>query len=41
MHGVNYMNFEDVNLREMQVFNDPGKPVRDTWQAYGGFSVFF
>lgn len=39
--GFKYINFEDVNLRDMQVFNDPGKPVRDTWQAYGGISVFF
>lgn len=39
--GFKYMNFEDVNLQDMQVFNDPGKPVRDTWQAYGGISVFF
>lgn len=39
--GFKYMNFEDVSLEDMQVFNDPGKVVRDTWQAYGGISVFF
>jgi hypothetical protein len=39
--GVNYFSFEDVNLRDMQAFNDPGKAVQATWQAYGGISVFF
>ncbi len=39
--GFKYMNFEDDSLRDMQVFNDPGKAVHETWQAYGGISVFF
>jgi hypothetical protein len=39
--GFKYLGFEDVNLQNMQVFNDPGKSVQDTWQAYGGISVFF
>jgi hypothetical protein len=39
--GGKYLSFEDVNLREMQQFNDPEKAVQATWQAYGGISVFF
>ncbi len=38
---MKYMNFEDDTLDNMQAFNDPGKAVRDTWQVYGGFSIFF
>jgi hypothetical protein len=39
--GFKYLNFVDDNLYHLNTFNDPGKVVRDTWQAYGGFSVFF
>jgi len=39
--GFRYMNFVDDNLYNLNTFNDPGQPVRTTWQAYGGISVFF
>jgi len=39
--GFNYFNFVDDNLYHLNEFNAPGKPKRDTWQAYGGVSVFF
>jgi hypothetical protein len=39
--GFKYMNFVDDNLYNLNVFNAPGKPTRDTWQFYAGVSVFF
>ncbi|HYR57717.1 MAG TPA: hypothetical protein VEO95_03765 [Chthoniobacteraceae bacterium] len=39
--GFKYMNFVDDNLYNLNTFNAPGKPTRDTWQAYGGISIFF
>ena len=39
--GFKYMNFVDDNLYNLNVFNAPGKPTRDTWQVYCGISVFF
>ncbi len=39
--GFKYMYFVDDNLYQMQTFNDPGKPTRDTWQVFAGVSVFF
>jgi len=39
--GVRYLHFVDENLFQMNSFNAPGKPTRDTVQVYGGFSIFF
>ncbi len=39
--GFKYMNFVDDNLYNLNEFNAPNQPVRDTWQAYGGITVFF
>jgi hypothetical protein len=39
--GFKYMNFVDDNLYNLNTFNSPGKPTRDTWQVYAGVSVFF
>ncbi len=39
--GFRYMQFVDDNLYNLNTFNAPGKPVRDTWQVYGGVSIFF
>ena len=39
--GVKYMNFEDNNLYNLNTFNSPGKPTRDTTLVYAGVSVFF
>jgi len=39
--GFKYINFVDKNLYELNTFNSPGKPTRDTWQGYGGASMFF
>lgn len=39
--GFKYLNFVDDNLYHLNQFNAPGQPVRDTWQVYGGVSVFF
>jgi len=39
--GFRYMNFVNDNLEQLNTFNAPQKPVRDTSQVYGGFSVFF
>ncbi len=39
--GYRYMNFVDENLRSMNQFNSPMKPVDDVHQVYGGISVFF
>ena len=42
MHaGFNYFNFVDNNLYHLNEFNAPQEPKRDTWQVYGGMSVFF
>ncbi|HEX4084205.1 MAG TPA: hypothetical protein VHY22_04790 [Chthoniobacteraceae bacterium] len=42
MHaGVNYFNFVDNNLYNLNVFNAPQEPKRETVQVYGGVSVFF
>lgn len=39
--GFKYMYFVDDNLYNLNVFNAPGKPTRDTWQVFAGVSVFF
>jgi len=39
--GVKYMYFEDVNLYNLNSYNSPGKPTRDTTLVYAGVSVFF
>ena len=39
--GFNYMYINDDNLYNLNVFNAPGKPTRDTWQVYAGISIFF
>jgi len=39
--GFKYMNFPNDNLYELNTFNAPGEAMRDTWQAYGGITVFF
>jgi hypothetical protein len=39
--GVKYMNFVDDNLYNLNTFNSPGKPTRDTTLVYAGVSVFF
>jgi hypothetical protein len=39
--GFKYMYFNDDNLYNLNTFNAPGKPTRDTWLVYAGISVFF
>jgi hypothetical protein len=39
--GVKYLYFVDDNLYNLNSFNAPGKPTRDTWQGYVGVSIFF
>jgi hypothetical protein len=39
--GFRYMHFVDDNLYNLNEFNAPGKPTRDTVQVYGGISIFF
>jgi hypothetical protein len=39
--GVNFLYFEDDNLVNLNIFNAPGKPTRDTLQGFSGISVFF
>lgn len=39
--GFKYLNFVDDNLYHLNSFNEPGKPVRDTFQYYCGLNVFF
>jgi hypothetical protein len=39
--GFKYMNFVDDNLYNLNTFNAPGKPTRDTWQVLAGITVFF
>ncbi|MDB6033616.1 MAG: hypothetical protein JWM16_3954 [Verrucomicrobiales bacterium] len=39
--GFKYMDFVDKNLQGLQVFNAPGKAVKDTAQIYCGFTAFF
>ncbi|HEY2342069.1 MAG TPA: hypothetical protein VGH90_03515, partial [Chthoniobacteraceae bacterium] len=39
--GGRYINFVNDNLRDLNTFNAPGQPTRETWQVYGGISVFF
>jgi len=39
--GFKYMYFNDDNLYNLNTFNAPGKPTRDTWKVYAGISVFF
>jgi hypothetical protein len=39
--GFKYMNFVDDNLYNLNTFNAPGKPTRDTWRVYAGVSIFF
>jgi hypothetical protein len=35
------MNFVDDNLYHLNSFNEPGGPVRDTFQYYCGLNAFF
>lgn len=39
--GFKYINFVDDNLYNLNIFNAPGKPTRDTFQIYCGISSFF
>jgi hypothetical protein len=39
--GFRYMYFVDDNLYNLNTFNAPGKPTRDTVQVYCGISTFF
>ncbi len=39
--GVNFLYFVDDNLVNLNIFNAPGKPTRDTVQGFAGVSVFF
>ena len=39
--GFKYINFVDDNLYNLNSFNAPGKPTRDTFQVYLGISSFF
>jgi hypothetical protein len=39
--GVKLLDFVDDNLYRLNIFNQPGKNVRDTVQVYCGASVFF
>jgi hypothetical protein len=39
--GVNFLYFVDDNLVNLNIFNAPGKPTRDTLQGFAGVSVFF
>ncbi len=39
--GVRYMYFVDDNLYNLNTFNAPGKPTRDSVQVYAGLSIFF
>jgi hypothetical protein len=39
--GFKYQYYNDKNLYNLQTFNAPGEPTRDSWTFYGGFSVFF
>jgi hypothetical protein len=39
--GFRYQYFVDDNLYNLNSFNAPGKPTRDTVQVYGGVSIFF
>jgi hypothetical protein len=39
--GVNFLYFVDDNLVNLNQFNDPRKPTRDTLQGFGGVSLFF
>lgn len=39
--GFKYMYFNDNNLYNLNTFNAPGKPTRDTWQVFAGISIFF
>ena len=39
--GVNFLYFVDDNLYNLNSFNAPGKPTRDTLQGFAGVSVFF
>ena len=39
--GFKYMSFVDKNLQNMNAFNAPGQPTKETWQFFSGFSAFF
>ena len=39
--GFKYQYYVDDNLAKLQTFNAPGRPTRDSWTFFGGFSVFF
>ncbi len=39
--GGRYVNFANYNLNHLNAFNAPGEAVEDTWQVYGGLSIFY
>ena len=39
--GFKYQYYNDQNLYNLNTFNAPGSPTRDSWAFFGGFSVFF
>jgi hypothetical protein len=39
--GFKYMYFVDDNLYNLNTYNAPGKPTRDTFQVFTGVSIFF
>ena len=39
--GFKYQYYVDDNLKNLQSFNAPGHPQKDSWTFFGGFSVFF
>jgi len=39
--GVKYQYYVDKNLYNLNIFNAPGKPTRETWQVYAGITAFF
>lgn len=39
--GFKYQYYNDKNLYNLNTFNAPGEPTRDSWTFFGGFSVFF
>jgi hypothetical protein len=39
--GFKYQYYNDKNLYNLNTFNAPGEPTRESWAFYGGLSVFF